>query len=167
MKELLVDDVALREHRVELHGAHDGTDVGQNQVHDGKLYVLDLVDGPLGVGYDEEGDGVNLDVGVVVADDLLLRHVNQLLLEVNPVGLAVDEGRNEIQAGLQRLLVASEPLDNDIKALGHDADPFGENHDDQGNQNSDNVHLVSLKFSAAKQAACTVQAAVSHISINA
>ena len=146
MKELLVDDVALREHRVELHGAHDGTDVGQNQVHDGKLYVLDLVDGPLGVGYDEEGDGVNLDVGVVVADDLLLRHVNQLLLEVDLVGLAVDEGRKEIQAGLQRLLVAAEPLDNDIEALGNYADSFGEHHNDQGNYYSDCVHLASLKF---------------------
>ncbi len=64
------------------------------------LEVLDLVGGLGGVQHLEEGDAVDAHHGVVERDDVLARDVDHLLLDVHVMADALDDGHEDVQAGL-------------------------------------------------------------------
>ena len=114
-----VDLVAMREQLVEVHRAHDGADVGHHQVEQRLLEIGDLVGGAPHVEHLVEGDAVDRHSGVVLGDDLLARHVDDLLHDAELAADAVDIGNDEAEAGRQRLVEAAEAFDRVVVALRH------------------------------------------------
>ena len=94
-----VDLVALGEGLVEVHRAHDGTQVRRGELHDRGIEVADFICGLCRVEHLEEDDSIDADHGVVLGDDLLPRNVEHLLHHVHPAADAVEEGREEVQPG--------------------------------------------------------------------
>ena len=78
-----VDRVAAGERLVELHVADEVAQVGLGQLGDGQDEVGDVVDEPLRVGGLVVDDGVDGHDDVVLGDDLLRRHVDDLLAHVD------------------------------------------------------------------------------------
>jgi hypothetical protein len=66
-----------------------------------------------------EGDGVDLDAGVVLGDDFLRRNVEDVLLHVDLAADRIHEGHDEMQPRRQGARVAAEPFDGPVAALRH------------------------------------------------
>ena len=116
-----VDRVAGGQRLVELHVADEVPQVGLGQLGDGQHEVGDVVDEALGVGGLVVDDGVDRDDDVVLGDDLLGRHVDHLLAHVDQAGAFWTNGHDQAQAGVDRLLVLAELLDDAPLVGPHDA----------------------------------------------
>ena len=124
LEEPVVDRFAVRQQLVEIHGAHDRTDVGHRQVQDGDFQIGDLVGGLRGVQAPDRRQTASAeDTGIILGDDFLGRDIEHLLHHVHLGADAFDERKDEVKAGLQRLRIASEALDGIAIALRHGLDP--------------------------------------------
>ena len=133
VQQLRVDPVPLREQLVQVHRAHHGTHVGHDQIDDRALQIGDLIGGLDGVQELEEHDAIDRDHGVVLGDDLLRGHVQDLLHHVQPGADPLDEGCDDVQPGPQGAHVAAEPLDRVFHALRRRLDARrDEHHSDAG-----------------------------------
>ena len=92
----------------------------------------DLVGGAERVGDREVEDRVDRDRHVVLRDHGLRRERDDLLAHVDERPQAVDERHEEMEAGVERALVAAEPLDDARARLRHD--PHGAGDRDQDDQ---------------------------------
>ena len=144
-----VDQVALRQHLVEVHRAHHRPQVGHGQLGDSVVQVVDPI-GRLGrIDHLDEDDAVDLDGDVVLGDHVLARHFQNLLHHVHAASDAFVERDEDGQAGLQRPHVLAETLDGEFMALRHDLDgagqdDHGQRHDDDngdGGRNKDHFSL--------------------------
>ena len=77
-----VDLVAMRQKLVEIHRAHDGADVGHDEIEERHLEIGDFVGRAPRVEHLVEGDAVDGDGRVVLRDDLLARDLEDLLHHV-------------------------------------------------------------------------------------
>ena len=102
-----VDLVAGRERLVELEVADDVAQVGLGQLGDGQDEVGDVVDEALRVGGLVVDDGVDRHGHVVRGDDLLRRHVDDLLAHVDGAD-RLDERDDDPQPGVDGLLVLAQ-----------------------------------------------------------
>ena len=94
--------------------------------------VGDLVRGAERVGDREVEDRVDRDRHVVLRDHGLRRERDDLLAHVDERPQPVDERHEEVEAGIERALVAAEPLDDAGARLRHD--PHGARERDQDDQ---------------------------------
>ena len=129
-----VDLIAVRQQLVEIHGAHDGADVGHRQVNDRRLELVDLVGRARRVDHLEERHAVDPHHGVVPRDDVLARDVEHLLLHVHAVADALHHRDEDVQAGLQGARVAAEVLDRVVHALRDDLDRRPQDHDGEDDE---------------------------------
>ena len=83
------------------------------------LQIGDLIGRAADVEHLIEGDAVDRDRRVVPGDDLLTRHVDDLLHHVELAADRVDIGNDEPEARRQGLAIVAEPLDGVIVALRH------------------------------------------------
>ncbi|MGY3455692.1 hypothetical protein ACVWW5_001142 [Bradyrhizobium sp. LM3.4] len=150
-QQALVDLVAMRQHLVEIHGAHHRTDIGHGQHDDRLLQIGDFVARLRGIEYLEEGDAVDRDRGVVLGDHLLLRYRDHLLHHVDLAPDAIEIGHDQIEPGAQRLGVFAEPLDGPVIALRHRFHAGNQRDDDEQNQNNrENVETAHISSKAGK-----------------
>jgi hypothetical protein len=122
LQQARVDLVAVGEQLVEVHGAHDGADVGHGEVDDGGAELVDLVGGLGGVQHLIEVHAIDGDHGVVLGDDVLRGDVDHLLLHVHLGAEALHHRDQNVQAGHERARIAAERLDRVVVALGDDLD---------------------------------------------
>ena len=130
-------DEALGQRLVERHVAHDAPDVGQRQVDDGEVKVLHLIGRTRRVDHLVEGDGIDLDAGVVLGDDLLRRDIEDVLLHVHLAADRIHEGHDEMQPRRQGARVAAESLDRPVGALRHRLHAREHQHQRHGDQRYD------------------------------
>jgi hypothetical protein len=140
MQQLRIDPVALREQLVQIHRAHDRSQVGHGDVEDRHLQIADLVGGLGGIQDLEEHHAIHRDHGVVLGDHLLGGHVQHLLHHVQLGADALDEGRDDVQPGRQRAHVAAEPLDRVFAPLRHRLDAHEHEHHGQPDDHQDHQH---------------------------
>ena len=131
-----IDRVALREQLVEIHAAHDGTDVGHDEIEDGEPEIADFVGGLGRIEHLIEDDAVDRHHRIVLGDDFLARHVEHRLHHVDLGADAVDERRDDAETGHQAVRIAPETLDRVDMALRDDLDRLDE-EEDREKQNSD------------------------------
>ena len=93
--------------------------------------VRDAVRRPLGVEHLQVQDAVHAHLHVVARDADLRRDVDGLLLERVPVADDVDERHEEMEAGVERRVVASEALDDVGALLRHDDRRLEEDEQDE------------------------------------
>lgn len=97
-----VDLVAVRQELVEVHRAHDGAHVDHHKVQESELKIGDFVGSAAHVEQLEEGDAIDGDCCVVLGDDFLPRHVDDLLHHVELVADRVDVGKDEAEADVKQ-----------------------------------------------------------------
>ena len=114
----VVDVVAAGQRLLERHAADHVAQRRDGQLLDRLQRVGDLVGRGLRVGDREVEDGVDPDDEVVLGDHRLRRERDDLLAQVDQRLHAVDERHDQRQPGLERALVAAEPLDDRRPAPG-------------------------------------------------
>ena len=102
------------------------------------MEARDLVSRLARVEHLEEHHRVHADHGVVLGDDFLPRNIEHLLHHVDLVTDAIDEGVDDVQAGIGGEVIFPEPFDGIDEALFHDAHAHHQEHDnDQDQQHQD------------------------------
>ncbi len=109
--------------------AHDGAHVGHHQVEEGLLQIGDFIGGAAHVEHLVESDAVDGDRGVVAGDDLLPRHVDDLLHHIELAADRVDVGEDEAEAWRQGLVILAKTLDGVVVALRHLPNAHQRRHD--------------------------------------
>ncbi len=150
-QQALVDLVAMRQHLVEVHGAHHRTDVGHGQ-HDDRLGEIgDLVARLGGVEHLEEGDAVDRHGGVVLGDHFLFGNVDHLLHHIHLATDPIEIGNDQVQTRRQRAGVFAEPLDGPVKPLRHSLHAGEQRDDDEQHQNNrENIETAHISSKAGK-----------------
>jgi hypothetical protein len=136
-QETLVDFVAMGEHLVKVHAAHDGADIGHGQFDDGLIEIGDLIARLGGIEDLEECNAVNRDGGIVFGDDVLLRDVDHLLHHVHLAANAVEIGHDQVEARLESAGVPAKSFDRPRVALGHRLDAGEQGEDREGDKRDD------------------------------
>ena len=117
----VIDFVALGQQAVQLHGTHDGADIGHGHVDNGVMGVLYFVS-RLGSVHDLiEGDAVHGDHGVIASNHFLRWHLHDLLHHVLFMANAINEGNDESQTGLQGAHIFAEAFNGIVITLRHHA----------------------------------------------
>ena len=139
-----IDLVALRQGLVEVHRAHHRAQIGGRERHERQVEVADLIGRLGGVHHLEEDDAVDRDHRIVLGDDLLAGDVDHLLHHVDLVTDAIEEGRDEVEAGLGDADEAAEMLDRIAIALVDDlhADHHVEQREDRNRDHERRQHLI-------------------------
>ncbi len=122
LQQARVDLIAVGQQLVEVHGAHDGADVGHGEIDDGAAQRFDLVGGLGGIENLVEVDAIDGHHGVVLGDDILRGDVDHLLLHVHLGADALHDRDQDVQARAQRARIAAEGLDRVVVALRHHLD---------------------------------------------
>jgi MFS family permease len=139
-RQALVDVVAAGEGLLELHATHDVAQRRDDELLDGGHDVLDLVLRRSRVHDRVVDDRVDADDEVVLGDDRLRREADDLLADVHLAADVVDDGHEQVDAGLERAAVLAEPLDDVDRGLRHDphrleqddSDETGDDEQDDG-----------------------------------
>jgi len=95
---------------VEAHVTDDVTQVGLGQLDRGQTELGNVVQHLDRVGHLVVDDGIDRHCRVVLGDDFLRRHVNDLLTHVD-LDEPLDERHDEVEAGLDGALVLTQPFD--------------------------------------------------------
>ena len=90
-----VDLIPLAEERIQLHRAHNRTDVGHGEINNGRVQIADLVSGPARVNNLVKNNPVNGDHCVIRRDDFLTGNVEHLLAHINLRPYPGNEGHND------------------------------------------------------------------------
>ena len=138
-----IDLVALRQGLIEVHRPHHGAQVRRRERHDRHIEIADLIGGLGGVQHLEEDDAVDRDHRIVLGDDLLAGDIDHLLHHVDLVADAIEERRDEVEAGLGDADETAEMLDRIAIALVDDlhADHHVEQHQDRNRGHERSQHL--------------------------
>src|SRR5215831_12593413 len=136
-QQTFVDFVTMRQHLIEFHGAHHGTDIGHRELDDGLVELRNLVACLGGVEHLKKHDAVYRNAGVVLGNDLLLRNVHHLFHHIHPATDPVDEGDDQVKAGPQHSRVAAESLNGPIIALWHRLDAEKDRENGQKDDDED------------------------------
>jgi hypothetical protein len=149
-----VDVIAVGQDLVEVHRADHGTDVGQREVLDCVVKIVDLIGCGHRVDHLDKDDGIAGHHGIVLCDDFLLRNIKDRLHHVHFPPHPVDEGRDDRQAGRQRLCVTAKPFNREIVALRHKFECRNQTNDRDGHYQHDHckkrIHGVPLLCYAHK-----------------
>src|SRR5262249_44411156 len=119
--ELAVDGVARGECALQIHGTDDIAQRGDRELLDGLQVAGDLVGGRPRIRNLEVQHGVDLYDEVVLGDHRLRAEGDDLLAQVDFRVDPVDIWNDEVEPGLQRTIVAAEPLYIASTCLRHDA----------------------------------------------
>src|SRR5207249_9851639 len=127
---------------------------GLRELGDREQVVVDAVGGALGVQHLQIEHAVHVYLHVVPGDADLLRDFARVLLEGVPVADRVDEGEEDVKAGVQRGAVAAEPLDHEGALLGDDdRRARDDDHHQQGETEEDDEgsgHCTLLRYCARR-----------------
>ncbi|MCY1176586.1 hypothetical protein D9M73_168650 [compost metagenome] len=126
-----LDLFAAGEGFVQIHGADNGPQRGHGQAGDGVGEILHPVGGFLRIDDLGKAQRVGDDDGVVAGDDFLLLHVEDDVLGRKAIGDHVHIGNDDVQAGLEGGVIATQALDDPLLALRHDTHPFEQSDDDE------------------------------------
>ena len=102
------------------------------ELGDGGDVVAGAVGGEFGVGYLEVDDAVYGELGVVAGDTHLAGHIQWDFFEQVLIGHAVEEGDEEVEAGVEHGMKAAEPLYHIGFLLRHDGEGFKAEYNDNG-----------------------------------
>ena len=122
-----INAVALGKQFIEVHGAHDGTDIGHGQVEDCQFQLVDLIGGLGGIENLEEHHAIDRDHGIVLGNDFLRRHVHDTFHHVELGADTVNHRHDQVKAGSQGPGVATEAFNGVFASLGNGLHA----HDDQ------------------------------------
>ena len=118
----VIDFVALREHLVEIHRADHGADIGQRQVGNRTIEVLDFIGRARGVDDLDERDRVRGHLRVVLRDHFLAWNVEHRFHHRHLASDAVEQRIDEGKPGLERARVATKLLNRPLVALWNELD---------------------------------------------
>lgn len=119
------------EQGVQVNAAEQGTQGGLRNLAGGNRVVLNLKHGVLGVGHAEEDHGVHAGGNVVLGDDFLRGNGQGDNTHINALQ-GVDEGEDDVQAGLQLRTQVTEAERDATLVFGDDAE-----HTNQNKKNND------------------------------
>ncbi len=118
-QQTIIDCVTVGQQFIEIHRAHDGTDIGHGEVQDCILQIGNLIGGLCCIEHLIEGHAIDADNGVIAGDDFLRWNVEHLFHHVKPCADTVEERHNEIEARHQRAGIAAKALHCVVVALRH------------------------------------------------
>ena len=138
--QLHVDHLARGERLVQLRFADDVAQVRLRQLGGSRVEVGHVVGQLHRVGGFVVDDGVHRHHHVVLGDDLLRLHVDDLLAHVD-LAHAVYERDDEVEAGLGRVGIAPQPLDDTLLVRRDDAKAeAGDERGGEDDENEDQAH---------------------------
>ena len=119
------------EQGVQVNATEQGTQGGLRNLAGGNRVILNLKDGVLGVGHAEEDHGVHTGRNVVLGDDFLRGNGQGDDTHINALQ-GVNEGEDDVQAGLQLRTQVAEAEGDATFVFGDDAE-----HTNQNKKNND------------------------------
>ena len=133
LPELGIDRFAGGQRLIEIHVSNDVPEVRLGELGCGDDEVRDVVAELHGICCLVVDDGINRYDNVVLRDDLLGLHINNLLTQIDLADL-LDERHDQVEARVERLTVSAETFDEPLLILLDDLDSKRDVDDEHTNQ---------------------------------
>jgi hypothetical protein len=142
------------EELVEIHGAHDRSDIGHGQNQQGLVHIRDFIGSTGWIENLVEGRRVDGDARVVTGEGLLARNVEHLLHDIHLFTHLIDIGHDQAQARGERARIAPEPLHRVGIALRNRPDAHGDRHHHDEHQHDDEDIETTQQHEPPRQPRC-------------
>ena len=118
LQQMAVDSAALGLQIVQSHGPSHGAQVGGGQVNYRQLHVVHGIAGLGRINNLVKDNAIDGNLGVVLGDYVLARHVQHDFLHIHLAVSAFVEGHNPMETGIKGALVTAEAQHRAFRALG-------------------------------------------------